>query len=147
MYSIQNLTKSTIKFQGITIGAYSTAVVPVITDYITLSRLSNAGKIRYFNTPIKKAETPVVEKAVEPVKKEVKKPMITEDKPDTKEKALFSTESKTLLKEEKVETETTVDAVSETKETVEDFVDEPKAEETKPSKRSGGRKKRSTDKE
>ena len=104
-------------------------------------------KIRYFNTPIKKAETPVVEKAVEPVKKEVKKPMITEDKPDTKEKALFSTEGKTLLKEEKVETETTVDAVSETKETVEDVVDEPKEEETKPSKRSGGRKKRSTDKE
>ena len=146
MYSIQNLTKSTIKFQGITIGAYSTAVVPVITDYITLSRLSNAGKIRYFNTPIKKAETPVVEKSVEPVKKEVKKPIITEDKPDTKEKALFSTE-KTLLKEEKVETETTVEDVIETKETVEDVVDEPKAEETKPSKRSGGRKKRSADKE
>lgn len=47
MYSIQNLTNTSIKFQGITIGAYGTATIPTITDYLTLSRLSNSGKVRY----------------------------------------------------------------------------------------------------
>lgn len=89
MYSIQNLTNSTIKFQGITINAYGTITVSTITDYISLSRLSNCGKIRYCTVkatkkeevvtaqpekikeiPVKgevKVEEPVIEKVVEPV--------------------------------------------------------------------------------
>lgn len=81
MYSIQNLTNASIKFQGITISAYGTATIPTITDYLTLSRLSNSGKIRYctiktspkqevFKVDIKKDEVvnkPVEEKVVETV--------------------------------------------------------------------------------
>ena len=79
MYSIQNLTKTTLKFQGIAIGPYMTISVGSIQDYVTLSRLSNAGKIRYFTTPTPKAvvaeKTEVAPKTVlkvEPVKEEVK---------------------------------------------------------------------------
>lgn len=83
MFSIQNMTNSTIKFQGVTIGAYTTVTVPFINDYITLAKLSNSGKIRYFATPTKKkvVSTPV-ENDVETNLVEKKK--VEEVKEDTK---------------------------------------------------------------
>ena len=78
MYSVQNLTKKPIAFQGVTIAAYGTATFPVLNDYIGLSRLANSGKIRYCKietvVPVEKkevveekVETPVVEDAKEEV--------------------------------------------------------------------------------
>lgn len=47
MYSVQNLTNRPVSFQGATIAPYDSATFAVFTDYITLARLSNSGKIRY----------------------------------------------------------------------------------------------------
>ena len=47
MYSVQNLTNRPVAFQGTMIAPYSSATFAVFTDYITLARLSNSGKIRY----------------------------------------------------------------------------------------------------
>ena len=47
MYSVQNLTNRPVAFQGTTIAPYGSATFAVFTDYITLARLSNSGKIRY----------------------------------------------------------------------------------------------------
>lgn len=67
MYSVQNLTKKPIAFQGVTIAAYGTATFPVLNDYIALSRLANSGKIRYckIETVVPVAETAAVEEKVE----------------------------------------------------------------------------------
>lgn len=110
MYSIQNLTKTTLKFQGIAIGPYMTISVGSIQDYVTLSRLSNAGKIRYFTTPTPKAvvteKTEVAPKTVikvEPVKEEVK----VEVKEEVRvEETSVAEEAKEEIKEEPVETVT-----------------------------------------
>ena len=104
MYSIQNLTNSTIKFQGITIGSYATVSVGMIYDYVTLSRLSNSGKIRYSNiaTP-KKQETitKTVETKVEPEKEQEEvKPVV---KLPTKEFGLFQKKVEETKNEEPIE--------------------------------------------
>lgn len=104
MYSIQNLTNSTIKFQGITIGSYATVSVSMIYDYVTLSRLSNSGKIRYSNiaTP-KKQETitKTVETKVEPEKEQEEvKPVV---KLPTKEFGLFQKKVEETKNEEPIE--------------------------------------------
>lgn len=110
MYSIQNLTKTTLKFQGIAIGPYMTISVGSIQDYVTLSRLSNAGKIRYFTTPTPKAvvaeKTEVAHETVlkvEPVKEEVKVAVEEEVKV---EETPVAEEAKEEIKEEPVETVT-----------------------------------------
>lgn len=104
MYSIQNLTNSTIKFQGITIGSYATVSVNMVYDYVTLSRLSNSGKIRYSNiaTP-KKQETitKTVETKVEPEKEQEEvKPVV---KLPTKEFGLFQKKVEETKNEEPIE--------------------------------------------
>lgn len=118
MYSIQNLTNSTIKFQGMTIGAYMTVSVGRIYDYVTLSRLSNSGKIRYFSVPTPKKTEEVkkpVEQKVEPEKKtQEEKPVV---KLPTKEFGLFQKKAEQTKVEEPVE------------EKKEEIVEETKAEE------------------
>lgn len=108
MYSIQNLTKTTLKFQGIAIGPYMTISVGSIQDYVTLSRLSNSGKIRYFTTPTPKAV--VAEKTeishetvlkVEPVKEEVKveeTPVAEEAREEIKEEPVESVTEEPTVK-------------------------------------------------
>ena len=73
MYSVQNLTKKPIAFQGVTIAAYGTATFPVLNDYIGLSRLANSGKIRYC-----KIETVVPVEKKEVVKEKVETPVVEE---------------------------------------------------------------------
>lgn len=98
MYSVQNLTKKPIAFQGVTIAAYGTATFPVLNDYIALSRLANSGKIRYCKietvVPVtetvaveEKVETPVVaEPVVEtPVVEDAKEEVVEEVKAETAE--------------------------------------------------------------
>ena len=123
MYSIQNLTNSTIKFQGITIGSYATVSVGMIYDYVTLSRLSNSGKIRYSNIAAPKKQetiTKTVETKVEPEKEQEKvKPVV---KLPTKEFGLFQkkveeTKNEEPIDEKKEEVESTnVEEVAQTTE-------------------------------
>lgn len=118
MYSIQNLTNSTIKFQGMTIGAYMTVSVGRIYDYVTLSRLSNSGKIRYFSVPASKKTEEIkkpVDPKVEPEKKtQEEKPVV---KLPTKEFGLFQKKADQIKVEEPI------------KEKKEEIVEETKAEE------------------
>lgn len=94
MYSIQNLTNSAIKFQGITISAYGTATVNIITDYISLSRLSNSGKIRYCTVKAPKIQESakvhetVTEVEVKPVIAETKPELVVEQKEEVKEETV-----------------------------------------------------------
>ena len=125
MYSIQNLTNSTIKFQGITIGSYATVSVSMIYDYVTLSRLSNSGKIRYSNIAAPKKQetiTETVETKVEPKKEQEEvKPVLP-----TKEFGLFQkkveetkNEEPIEEKKEEVEKNTNVEEVEQTTESTE----------------------------
>lgn len=50
MQNIQNLTNRPIEFQGVRIGAYSTASFATVNDFVTLSRLLNSGKVRTYVT-------------------------------------------------------------------------------------------------
>lgn len=50
MQNIQNLTNRPVEFQGVRIGAYSTASFATINDFVTLSRLLNSGKVRTYVT-------------------------------------------------------------------------------------------------
>jgi hypothetical protein len=70
MYKVENITNRAIKFQGKIINPYTTETFAQITDIITLSRLTNSNKARYFSVPNKPT---VVEKPtiVEDVKKDV----------------------------------------------------------------------------
>lgn len=70
MYKIDNLTNRDFRFQGVIIRAYSSEKFAQITDYISLSRLANSGKIRYYSIPN------TVEKAVEIVETKVEEPVI-----------------------------------------------------------------------
>jgi hypothetical protein len=58
MYNVQNLTNKSIVFQGRVINAYSSETFFSITDYMSLSRLTNAGKVKYvqIQNPIIKKE-------------------------------------------------------------------------------------------
>lgn len=104
MYCIQNLTNSTIKFQGITIGSYATVSVGMIYDYVTLSRLSNSGKIRYSSIAAPKKQettTKTVETKVEPKKEQEEvKPIV---KLPAKEFGLFQKKVDETKKEEPIE--------------------------------------------
>ena len=62
MYRVQNLKNRNIRFQDVTIKAYSFHDFAMITDYITLSKLTNSGKARYFAIP---NPAPVVNKEKE----------------------------------------------------------------------------------
>lgn len=94
MYKVENITNRAIKFQGKIINPYTTETFAQITDIITLSRLTNSNKARYFSVPNKPTvvEKPVVEDVKKDVKVEaiVKEPVVetaVEDKkePDVKE--------------------------------------------------------------
>ena len=99
MYKVQNLTNRPVKFQDKIIEAYGTETFPQFTDFISLSRLSNSGKIRYFAVP-----TPV-EKPVE-IKEEIKKEIKEEVKAEpvkVEEPVVETVEVETPI-EEKTET-------------------------------------------
>lgn len=126
MYSIQNLTNSTIKFQGITIGSYATVSVGMIYDYVTLSRLSNSGKIRYSNIAAPKKQetiTKTVETKVEPEKEQEEvKPVV---KLPTKEFGLFQkkveeTKNEEPIEEKKEEVEQTTESTEVTETSITD---------------------------
>lgn len=126
MYSIQNLTNSTIKFQGITIGSYATVSVSMIYDYVTLSRLSNSGKIRYSNIASPKKQetiTETVETKVEPKKEQEEvKPFV---KLPTKEFGLFQkkveeTKNEEPIEEKKEEVEQTTESTEVTETSITD---------------------------
>ena len=126
MYSIQNLTNSTIKFQGITIGSYATVSVGMIYDYVTLSRLSNSGKIRYSNIAAPKKQetvTKTVETKVEPKKEQEEvKPVV---KLPTKEFGLFQkkveeTKNEEPIEEKKEEVEQTTESTEVTETSITD---------------------------
>ena len=105
MYKIQNITRRPIKFQGVEITPYGTAFYAQITDYITLSRLTNSGKIFCVNVPTLNKE--VVKEEVKQNKeflsveenvkeeKEVIKKVETEEKTTTQEKDKTSTQINT----------------------------------------------------
>ena len=83
MYRVQNLSNREIVFQGVKIKPYGFSDYAIITDYIALSRLSNANKIRYNQFVPEKVEAPVevpvVEEKVEviePVAEPVEEPIV-----------------------------------------------------------------------
>lgn len=84
MQNIQNLTNRPVEFQGVRIGAYSTASFATINDFVTLSRLLNSGKVRtYVTKSTPKQPEPVVEttktKETEPQKEDTVTTQKTED--------------------------------------------------------------------
>lgn len=84
MQNIQNLTNRPIEFQGVRIGAYSTASFATINDFVTLSRLLNSGKVRtYVTKSVTKQPEVVVEtaktKEPEPKKEDIVTTPKTED--------------------------------------------------------------------
>ena len=106
MFYIQNLTKKEIRFQNITIGPYVTIPINSISDYVSLSTLSNAGKIRYFSKPsVVKTTKQKDSDVITPIKEEVdvEKETKLEDVVETKvevsvEKASKETEEVTDTK-------------------------------------------------
>lgn len=103
MYSVQNLTNRPVAFQGTTIAPYGSATFAVFTDYITLARLSNSGKIRYCQIQnnveekkieIKEEKVNVVEepKVVEPVETVVDETPV-ESEPEVIASKLFEVEN------------------------------------------------------
>lgn len=103
MYSVQNLTNRPVAFQGTVIAPYGSATFAVFTDYITLARLSNSGKIRYCQiqnnvvekkVEIKEEKVSVVEepKVVEPVETVVDETPV-ESEPDVITSKLFEVEN------------------------------------------------------
>ena len=122
MYSVQNLTNRPVAFQGTVIAPYGSATFAVFTDYITLARLSNSGKIRYCQiqnnveeqkVEIKEEKIEVAEepKVVEPVETVVDETPV-EPEPEVITSKLFEVEN------------TSVDADAET--TDEDIKETPK---------------------
>ena len=92
MFNIQNLTNKTLCFQGTTIAPYGTLSLTSVYDYITLAKLTNSGKARYFTTSDIKTET------VE-VKEEVKEEVVETSK---KEEPVIESEIKTEITSELV---------------------------------------------
>lgn len=92
IYVVQNLTNRKLKFQDKFIEPYASAEYIGIADFITLSRLFNAGMVQYSTKTVKPSEQkvevpveptkeePVVEKIVEAVEKEE----VVEDKEPVK---------------------------------------------------------------
>lgn len=103
MYSVQNLTNRPVAFQGTVIAPYGSATFAVFTDYITLARLSNSGKIRYCQiqnnveekkVEIKEEKIKVAEepKVVEPVETVVDETPV-EQEPEVVTSKLFEVEN------------------------------------------------------
>ncbi len=126
MYSVQNLTNRPVAFQGTVIAPYGSATFAVFTDYITLARLSNSGKIRYCQiqnnveekkVEIKEEKVNVVEepKVVEPIETVVEKTPV-ESEPEVITSKLFEVEN---ISDTTVDTdvETTDENVKETPKT------------------------------
>ena len=90
MYSVQNLTNRPVAFQGTMIAPYGSATFAVFTDYITLARLSNSGKIRYCQ----------IQNNVEEKKVEVK-----EEKVEVTEEPKVAETVETVVDETPIETE------------------------------------------
>lgn len=117
MFNVCNLTKLPLKFQGKVIPPFGSAEFALITDFVTLSRYFNAGKVSYnqFTKVVNDVEKtvveePVVEKIEEPVVEEIPKveevietvqePEVTVvEEPVIKEKP--SKKNKRLLNEDK----------------------------------------------
>lgn len=126
MYSVQNLTNRPVAFQGSVIAPYGSATFAVFTDYITLARLSNSGKIRYCQiqnnveekkVEIKEEKVNVVEepKVAEPVETVVEETPV-ESEPEVIASKLFEVEN---ISDTTVDTdvETTDENVKETSKT------------------------------
>lgn len=82
MYRVQNLTNRKVIFQAVTIQPYGSITLPFITDFVSLSKFTNAGILNYQLLQVKKeAEQKVVpEKTVETVLVEdVKQPEVIVD--------------------------------------------------------------------
>lgn len=82
MYRVQNLTNRKVIFQAVTIQPYGSITLPFITDFVSLSKFTNAGILNYQLLQAKKeAEQKVVpEKTVEAVLVEdVKQPEVIVD--------------------------------------------------------------------
>ena len=123
MYSVQNLTNRPVAFQGTVIAPYGSATFAVFTDYITLARLSNSGKIRYCQiqnnveekkVEIKEEKIKVAEepKVVEPVETVVGETPV-EPEPEVITSKLFEVEN-TLVD---ADAETTDEDIKETSKT------------------------------
>jgi hypothetical protein len=113
MYKVQNLTNKPFGFQGKTVAAYSAETYPQITDYISLSRLANSGKARYFIIPNPVEIVSDVKAAVVTETKEVTVEAVEDTSiPEIKENVVEETKVEEV-KEEKVETtETKTDKYS-----------------------------------
>ena len=110
MVRLQNLTNSTIKFQGIIIGAHCFADFSSIYDYVTLSRLCGSSKASYcYVTP-----------------KSIKTQVTTEQKDNNEDK--IETNTVPILNKEV--TEKIVDTVDKKELDVEDIVETVDVEET-----------------
>lgn len=82
MYRVQNLTNRKVIFQAVTIQPYGSITLPFITDFVSLSKFTNAGILNYQLLQAKKeVEQKVVpEKTVEAVLVEdVKQPEVIVD--------------------------------------------------------------------
>lgn len=113
MYKVQNLTNKPFGFQGKTVAAYSAETYPQITDYISLSRLANSGKARYFIIPNTVEIVSDVKAAVVAETKEVTVEAVKDDViPEIKETVVEETKVEEI-QEDKVETtETKTDKYS-----------------------------------
>ena len=123
MYSVQNLTNRPVAFQGTVIAPYGSSTFAVFTDYITLARLSNSGKIRYCQiqnnveeqkVEIKEEKIKVAEepKVVEPVETVVDETPV-EPEPEVITSKLFEVENTSV----DADVETTDEDIKETPKT------------------------------
>lgn len=95
MYRVQNLTNRKVIFQAVTIQPYGSITLPFITDFVSLSKFTNAGILNYqLLQPKKETEQKVVpEKTVEAtLVEDVKQPEVI---PDTTEET-FETKKDTV---------------------------------------------------
>lgn len=113
MYKVQNLKNRDIKFQGKIIKPYEYQEYVTITDYITLSRLTNSGSARYFQVPAQKFEVEITKDT------EIETAEITEtiaehivEKAD--EKIETETEKETVVETEREDTKNTVENTEKT---------------------------------
>lgn len=116
MVRLQNLTNSTIKFQGVAIGAYGFADFNAIYDYVALSRLCGSLKARYFT--------------LNPVPKKVEDP--TKEEPKKVEEPIVEIKPEPAVEELALKNETVPEVVEE-----QAAVEEPKVEEVKKTTKRG----------
>lgn len=125
MYSVQNLTNRPVAFQGTMIAPYGSATFAVFTDYITLARLSNSGKIRYcqIQNNVEEKKVEVKEKKVEVVEE----PKVVETVETVVDETPIETEPEVVTSKLFEVENTSVDAVDADVETTnEDIKETPK---------------------